>query len=432
MPVLRFESLLANRGSNLRANLILAWLNRHYPALEHPTYVRLLWATAWSSLGSQFTVLALSVAVFTATGSVASLAGVWAVRVASRLLLQPLTGALADRWNRRRTLVGGYLLSALLSASLVLVLIEPLLVYPLVFLIQTVEGLVSPTMAAVVPSLVPKEALVSTNALRVVLTKVTASLGPALAGLLYGLVGPVWLFLFDALTFAGVAYTVLGLPSALGAAPSRRDTSLWTEAAEGVRFAVTRRTVVIILALSMLTSLFWRVVEIVMVPISMEVAQIGAAGLGLLYTSLTLGGVVGVATLGALKKGIPSLTLVILLNTLLAVPMLLGATFPTFPILLAVFFLSGILFDISGVATRSLLQAVVPKHFLGRVFSLVNVSLALGVLPVLGVLDPLVRGLGPSGALQITSLVVCGLGGLLYIAAIVRGSHIEAEKEPSK
>jgi MFS family permease len=145
------------------------------------------------------------VAVFSTTGSVASLAGIWAVRVASRLLIQPFTGALANRWDRRRTLVGGYLLSALLSASLVLVLLEPLLVYPLVFLIQTVEGLVSPTMAAVVPSLVPKEALVSANALRVVLGKVTASLGPALAGLLYGLVGPVWLFLFDALTFAAGA-----------------------------------------------------------------------------------------------------------------------------------------------------------------------------------------------------------------------------------
>lgn len=415
----------------MRANPIRAWLNRHYPALEHPLYVRLLWATAFSGLGSQFTVLALSVAVYSATGSVASLAGIWAVRVASRLLLQPFTGALADRWDRRRTLVGGYLLSALLAASLVLVIYEPLLVYPLVFLIQTVEGLVSPAMAAVVPSLVPKEALVSANALRVVLTKVTASLGPALAGLLYGLVGPLWLFLFDALTFAGVAYAVRGLPATLGVAQSRRGTSLWAEAAEGVGFAVNSRTVLIILLLSMLTSLFWRVVEIVMVPISLEVARIGAAGLGLLYTSLTLGGVLGVAFLGALKKGIPGLAWVVLLNTLLAVPMLLGATFPTFPMLLAVFFLSGILFDISGVATQSLLQAVVPKQFLGRVFSLVNVSLALGVLPVLALVDPLVRWLGSAGTLQIVSLHVGGMGVLLFIAAKVRGSSVEKKEEPS-
>ncbi|WP_297854527.1 MFS transporter [Meiothermus sp.] len=407
-------------------------MNRHYPALQHPQYVRLLWATAWSSLGSQFTVLALSVAVFSATGSVASLAGVWAVRVASRLLLQPFTGALSDRWNRRQTLLAGYLLSALLSVSLVLVLYEPLLVYPLVFLIQTVEGLVSPTVAAVVPSLVPKEVLVSANALRVVLTKVTASLGPALAGFLYNLVGPAWLFVFDALTFAAVAYVVLGLPRNLGGAPSRRGTSVWAEAAEGVRFAVSRKTVGVILLLSMLTSLFWRVVEIVMVPISLEVAHIGPTGLGLLYTSLTLGGVVGVAALGALKRGIPGLAGVVLLNTLLAVPMLLGATFPTWAVLLAVFFLSGILLDISGVATQSLLQAEVPKAFLGRVFSLVNVSLALGVLPVLALIDPLVRGLGLAGALQAVSLAVCGVGAGLYVVAVMGGGRGAEKEEPTR
>lgn len=225
-----------------------------------------------------------------------------------------------------------------------------------------------------------------------------------------------------------MAYAAHGLPAALGAAPPRQGSTLWAEAAEGMRFAVTSQTVVIILVLSMLTSLFWRVVEIVMVPISLEVAQIGAAGLGLLYTSLTLGGVVGVAMLGALKKGIPSLPLVVLLNTLLALPMLLGATFPTFPVLLAVFFLSGVLFDISGVATQSLLQATVTRPFLGRVFSLVNVSLALGVLPVLGLVGPLSSALGAAGALQITSLAVCGMGAVLYLAAKVKRQAEEKEE----
>ncbi|MFN3390946.1 MAG: hypothetical protein ACK40N_04215 [Meiothermus ruber] len=28
-----------------------AFLRQHYPALAHPSYVRLLWATAFSSLG---------------------------------------------------------------------------------------------------------------------------------------------------------------------------------------------------------------------------------------------------------------------------------------------------------------------------------------------------------------------------------------------
>lgn len=396
-------------GKGLAAPLV-----RHYPALGYPNYVRLMTATALSSLGSQITVLALSVAVFSATGSVAGLAGIWVVRVLSRLLMQPFTGALADRWDRRRMLFLGNLLSAGLSAALVSVTVAPLAIYPIVFLIQTVEGLVGPAMAATVPQLVPKGALVSANALRVVLTKVAASLGPAMAGVLYGLVGPTWLFVFDALTFLGVAVTVLFLPQALQPPSTPRKASLWMEAAEGVRLAAAQRTIMTILLLSMLTSLFWRVVEIVMVPISVDVARIGPAGLGLLYTSLTVGGVAGAAVLGALRKETPRLPLVILLNAALGLPMLFAGLVPSMPVLVAAFFVSGVLFDVASVAAQSLLQASVPSGYLGRVFSLVNVSLALGVLPVLIGLDPLVGWLGLTGALQAASVVVITAGAILY------------------
>jgi len=82
------------------------------------------------------------------------------------------------------------------------------------------------------------------------------------------------------------------------------------------------------------------------------------------------------------------------------------------------------------VATQSLLQATVPKAFLGRVFSLVNVSLALGVLPVLGLVGPLSSALGAAGALQATALAVGALGAVLYLAAKVK-RQAEEKEEPS-
>lgn len=156
---------------------------RNHPALAYPHYVRLVLALGLSGLGSQFTVLALSLAVYAATGSVESLAGLWAVRVAFRLVVQPFTGALADRWDKRRVLFWGYLGSAALSASLAMVAVAPLAVCPIVFVIQSAEGLVGPALLATIPGIVPKEALVSANALRVVVGRTASSLGPALAGL---------------------------------------------------------------------------------------------------------------------------------------------------------------------------------------------------------------------------------------------------------
>jgi len=322
--------------------------------------------------------------------------------------------------------VGGYLLSALLSASLVLVLLEPLLVYPLVFLIQSVEGLVSPTMAAVVPSLVPKEALVSANALRVVLSKVTASLGPALAGLLYALVGPVWLFVFDALTFAAVAYAAYGPPAALGMAPprqhplgrGRRGNAFCCDQPNGGDNLGALHAYLPVLAGGG----------------DRDGAHLAGGGPdrgrgpGAFVHQPHPGGRGGGGSPGWAQKGHPQPSAGGLAQTLLALPMLLGVTFPTFPVLLAVFFLSGNLFDISGVATQLLLQAVVPRPFLGRVFSLVNVSFALGVLLVLGLVGPLSSALGAVGALQATALAVGALGAVLYLAA---KRQAEEKEEPS-
>lgn len=395
---------------------LFLYLVEHYPALAYQNYIRLIIATAFSSLGSQFTVLALSVALFTATGSVASLAGLWGIRVASRLILQPFTGALVDRWELRRVLLLGYVASAVLSASLILVTIAPLAIYPIVFLIQSVEGVVGPAMAAAIPQLVPKETLVSANALRVVVTRVAAALGPALAGLFYDWVGPVWLFIFDSLTFLFVAYAIYHLPEeALKVTPRSNKTSLWFDAQEGIRLAISNAKIFTILLLSMLTSMFWRVVEIVMVPISIDITHVGAEGLGLLYTSLTLGGITGSAVLGTLMREIPSVYRVILFNTALGLPMLLVGLVPSPLVMIGAFFISGLLFDVAGVSAQSLLQASTPSGYLGRIFSLINVSLALGVVPVLLGISPLVEWLGATGALKAASGTLLA-GGLLLSA----------------
>ncbi len=395
------------------------WVRNH-PALAYPHYVRLVLALGLSGLGSQFTVLALSLAVYAATGSVESLAGLWAVRVASRLVVQPFTGALVDRWDKRRVLFWGYLGSAALSASLALVAVAPLAVYPIVFVIQSVEGLVGPALLATIPGIVPKEALVSANALRVVVGRTASSLGPALAGLFYARMGPVWLFAFDALTFWVVSLVVRTLPPTLGPSSESKRSSLWADAWEGVRFALGRFPLVVVLLLAMLTSMFWRTVEIVMVPVSIEVAGMGPEGLGFLYTSLTLGEITSTAVLGGLAREVPGLSLVVLFNAVLGLPMLLASLFPSPPLLLGAFFVSGGLFSVASALLQSFLQASVSKSHLGRVFALVNVALALGVLPVL-LAAPLVRWLGPLGVLAgVATLTLAGGAMLLVVLRLKR------------
>lgn len=175
----------------------------------------------------------------------------------------------------------------------------------------------------------------------------------ALAGLFYARIGPVWLFAFDALTFAVVALVVRTLPPTFGPSAECKRSSLWADAWEGVRFALGRFSLVVVLLLAMLTSMFWRTVEIVMVPVSIEVVGMGPEGLGFLYTSLTLGEIASTAVLGGLAREVPGLSLVVLFNAVLGLPMLLAALFPSPPLLLGAFFVSGELFSVASALLQS-------------------------------------------------------------------------------
>jgi len=336
-----------------------------YPALQSADFRRLLLAALGSALGSQMSVFALGMALYLATGSVASLAGLWAVRVTSRLVVQPFTGALADRWDRRRLLIGGYVLSGLVSASFALVMITPWLVYPLVFLAQSLEGLVGPALGAVVPRILPKSSLVSANALLALGQQVMGALGPALAGLLYAHLGPLPLFLFDGLSFWAVALAVWTLPAEVGAVPVESSVSLFAEVREGFFYALRDRAVLLLLGLSFLVSLFWRTVEIAAVPLALREASLGTEGLGLFFSSLALGGTLASAWLGAQARSVPGFSRIALFYSLVGLPFLLSAGRTEGWVWVLAFFLSGAAFSVVSAFANAYFQARVPGAFWG-------------------------------------------------------------------
>ncbi len=377
-----------------------------HPALQNAAFRRLFLAALGSALGSQMSVFSLGVALYLATGSVAALAGLWAVRVASRLLVQPFTGALADRWDRRRILIGGYVLSGLVSAAFALVLFAPLLVYPLVFLAQSLEGLVGPALGAMVPRILRKSMLISANALLVLGQQVMSALGPALAGLLYARLGPAPLFLLDGLSFLGVALAVWTLPIGVGDLPGKPAFSLLIGVREGFGYARRDRAVLSLLGLSFLASLFWRTVEIAAVPLALRETSLGTGGLGLLFSSLALGGSLASAWLGVRARAVPRLSRIVLSYGLVGVPFLLSAGWSQSWVWVLAFFFSGTAFSVASALASAYLQAYVPAALLGRVLGLMRMALALGVLPVLVGIGPLTRALGAAGVLPLAAAVL--------------------------
>jgi dTMP kinase len=150
---------------------------------------RALWiALSLSSLGDWLSILALvalapSVTHGSNLAKTSSISGVWVVTLLPALLLGPVAGALADRLDRRVTMVVGDVIRGLLFISIPLF---PNLTW--IFVAKFLAGVASqfwnPACAASIPNLVPKEKLERANQLSQLMTYGTAPLAAGVFALL--------------------------------------------------------------------------------------------------------------------------------------------------------------------------------------------------------------------------------------------------------
>ena len=169
---------------------------------------RALWiALSLSSLGDWLSILALlalapSVTHGSNLAKTSSISGVWVVTLLPALLLGPIAGALADRFDRRMTMIVGDVIRGLLFISIPLF---PNLTW--IFVAKFLAGIASqfwnPAAAATIPNLVPKEKLERANQLSQLMTYGTA---PLAAGLL-AVLGCI---------ATGLGHVIAGLPHQQG------------------------------------------------------------------------------------------------------------------------------------------------------------------------------------------------------------------------
>ena len=114
------------------------------------------------------------------------------------LLLALPSGALADRFDRRRLLlvvqVALFAVGCVLTALTALDLMPPPLLLVFTFLLGVGQALTLPSWQAIIPEVVPRGELPSASALGAVNTNLARSAGPAVAGLLVAQLGSAVVF----------------------------------------------------------------------------------------------------------------------------------------------------------------------------------------------------------------------------------------------
>jgi MFS family permease len=336
-------------------------------------------ATVWtgsfvSNIGTWMETVAIGVYVTQATGQAAWTGTVAALTYAPTVVLGPFGGALADRFDRRRFLVGVTLFQTLLAAALTLLAATDRLsvgaVATIVLLAGCAFAVAMPAVQAMTPDLVGAEDLLGAMSLGAAQFNLGRVVGPALAGLVIAAGGLAWAFGLNVLSFGAVlvALALIRIPPLAGRDGERPR--VLRNIAEGVvaagRDPGIRTALLLLVATTFLVSPFIGLVPAV----AIKVFGRGAPGTSALVTAQGVGAVCSALAATPLAGLLGRRRLLVAALLLVGPAAVLYGLAPTFPLAVAAIAVLGFVYlaVLSGTSTVCQLRA--PRELRARIASL--------------------------------------------------------------
>src|SRR5690349_14664840 len=265
-------------------------------ALKHRNYQLYFSGQLISLIGTWMQSVAQSWLVYRLTGSTVALGLVGFASQIPVFLFAPVGGAVADRYNRHRILIATQTLSMLLAFILAALTLTGMIREWHIFVLASLLGLVNafdiPARQVFIIDLVGREDLINAIALNSSMVNGARIVGPAVAGVLVGLVGEGWCFLANAVSYIAVITGLLLMNVAkrqTGPPPG----SALQHIIEGFRFVAHTPPVHALLLLLGLISLMGMPYAVLMPIFADQILHGGASGLGILMGASGLGALCG-------------------------------------------------------------------------------------------------------------------------------------------
>jgi len=341
-----------------------------------------------STAGNQIAFIAWPLLVLSVTGSPAKAGLVSFVRLLPSLLFAIPAGLAADRYNRKRLMLGADAVRALGLAVLAATIIAGSPPFWLMLAVGFVQGTASTVFRAAetgaVKAVVPTAQLPTAVSAIQARGSVVLLLGPAVGGALFGL-GRAVPFVVDALSY-GFSYLSLGLMRTPFQEERERDrTPVRTRIAEGFRFLWNEPFI-------RFSTFFYGIgnfsipgMLFVLVVVA-EDEGLRSAQIGLMLALFGAGTLVGALASPLFRRSLGVRTILLLESWagLLAAAYL---AVPSVWVLLAALTIQGITLPVTNSVVDSYRIAIIPDRLLGRVET-VGSQIGLAIAP----LGPLVAG----------------------------------------
>ncbi len=164
--------------------------------------LRRLWVGQLVSIFGDFLALfaVIGVVSFRLHGTPEQVTGISIAYLIPLAFLGPLAGVFVDRWNVKATMITSDLLRG--SLAVLLVFIHDIWgIYAIFFALSCVSAFFTPAQSVTVRAIVPREGLMSANALMMQAMQITRILSPSAAAAIVGAVGANACFYIDTVSF---------------------------------------------------------------------------------------------------------------------------------------------------------------------------------------------------------------------------------------
>ncbi len=304
------------------------------------------------------------------------------------LLFSLFGGAVADRVSKKLLIQVGQLGMGVLSLLVALAIVSEVVTVWHLIGASIVQGVLfaffMPARQSIIPMLVEKRQLSNAIALNASGMSLMTLASPAAAGFIYDAGGPeAAYFTITGLNFAAVLLTSLLKP--VGAQGRAQAARMWRDVKEGLRYAWADRTISLLLALALATTILAMPIR-TLLPVQIEeVFNRDVTSLGLLLSMVGVGALVGSLGIAGLKDSQHRGYVLLGTTAISGLAILLAGLNSSYYIAIAIMVIVGI----GDSGRRTLNAALIMEHtdteHRGRVMGIYMMNfglMPLGVLPM--------------------------------------------------
>jgi MFS family permease len=357
--------------------------NKRRSVLRHPDFAWFWASSLVSNTGMWMSNLTMPVVLYQITGS-ALWVGIFSVaNFVPSILLTPLGGVWADRYDRRVLMMLTQLGMGVAGAGLWLMVLsgvdDPVLLLLPVMINGAFGGLNGPSFMAFINDLVPRDELRAAVTINSIQFNIARAFGPLVAGFLLVTTGPAWALFVNFLTYLLVVVVLLFIRARNPQILVKTQSRMLSEMRRAASYMRNQRGIMLAIYAGIVGAIFGQPLYALTVVLAHTVYHVDEFKLGAINALLSLGAILSIPLLSGRARRFPLSRAVAWGLIGSATGLIALSVIPSYELALPVFIFTGAALILVMAGTNTVIQLIVRNDLRGRVLALRQISFMSGI-----------------------------------------------------